>query len=71
MTTTQKMAKIFTELKKQVPADKDFAILIFPKSDSGFMHLASSRAPEDMVEILLEASEKVSSKQFFPTINEN
>ena len=71
MTTTQKMTKIFTELKKQIPPDQDFAILIFPKKETGFMHLAATRAPEAMVQILLEASEKMDSKQFFPTINQN
>lgn len=71
MTTTQKMAIIFADLKKQIPPDQDFAILIFPKKETGFMSLAATRPPEAMVEILLEASEKMNAKQFFPTINQN
>lgn len=65
------MQKMADDIKKILPSDLGFALIVFPFKDVGVGNYISNACREDMIEALRETADRLEKNQDFKTDKDN
>ncbi|MGI0106713.1 hypothetical protein [Salinimicrobium sp. WS361] len=71
MTTSNSMREIGRQIKKLLPPDHQFTVVIFPKSGKGFGTYISSAPMEESAMAMRETAGKLERRELLPTLENN
>lgn len=67
----QAMKKMADKVKKMLPKDFGFTILVFPFNNPGISNYISNANRKDMIKAMREVADRLESKQDFETSQNN